>query len=63
MREKGLTQAEYARRMGISRQQINQYMTGRRSLLTSTGKDLLESLGVRIRLEPIQEVEDAEAHE
>lgn len=54
MREKGITQTDFADNKGISRQAVNPYFAGRRGLLTDTGKDLLEFLGVRIRLEPIE---------
>jgi transcriptional regulator with XRE-family HTH domain len=50
MREKGMTQTEFADRKGISRQSVNPYFSGKRGLLTDTGKDLLEFLGVEVRL-------------
>jgi predicted XRE-type DNA-binding protein len=52
MEAKGLKQTDYAKAMGISRQSVNDYFKGRRGLLTDTGKDLLEYLGVEIRLVP-----------
>lgn len=55
MRQKGVSQAEYARQKDKSRQHINLYIKGKKPLLTSTGTELLEYLGVRIRLEVIEE--------
>ena len=54
MRERGLTQSDFASSKGIMRQTVNPYFKGKKSLLTETGKDLLEFLGVKIRLEVIQ---------
>jgi hypothetical protein len=34
----------------VKRQTVSQYFTGRKGLLTNTGKDLLEFLEVEIRL-------------
>lgn len=59
MCQKGLTQQDFATKKGISRQAVNPYFTGRRGLLTDTGKDLLEFLGMRIKLEPIEGGKDA----
>ena len=53
MRERGVTQSDFASSKGILRQTVNPYFKGRKSLLTETGKDLLEFLGVKIRLEVI----------
>ncbi len=53
MQEKGITQTEYATAKGISRQSINPYLTGRKLLLTPVASELLEYLGVQIRLEII----------
>ena len=53
MAEKGLTQADFARHKGVSRQSINQLFSGRRGLLTESGAELLEYLGVEIRLEVV----------
>lgn len=53
MIEKGIKPSEFADQKGISRQSVSQYMTGKRGLLTDTGKDLLEYLGVRIKLEVV----------
>lgn len=52
MREKGVSQTDFAEKKGISRQAVNPYFAGRRGLLTDTGKDLLEFLGVEVRLVP-----------
>ena len=54
MRERGVTQSDFASSKGIMRQTVNPYFKGKKSLLTETGKDLLEFLGVKIRLEVIQ---------
>jgi transcriptional regulator with XRE-family HTH domain len=53
MQQKGITQTEYAAAKGISRQSINPYLTGRKLLLTPVASDLLEYLGVQIKLEII----------
>ncbi|WP_299428199.1 helix-turn-helix transcriptional regulator [uncultured Meiothermus sp.] len=44
------TQSDFARKKGVKRQTVSQYFTGRKGLLTNTGKDLLEFLEVEIRL-------------
>ena len=50
MRKSGKTQADFAAHKGTTRQAVNPYFSGRKSLLTETGKDLLDFLGVSIRL-------------
>jgi len=50
MSAKGLTQSDFAKAHGRSRQAVNPYFAGRKALLTETGKDLLEFLGVEIVL-------------
>ncbi|MDX2005594.1 MAG: helix-turn-helix transcriptional regulator [Meiothermus sp.] len=52
MDTKGITQAEYARAKGVSRQTVNQLFSGKRGLLTESAAELLEYLGVEIRLVP-----------
>ena len=54
MRVKGVTQKEFAEHKGVSRQSVNSVFTGRTKMLTGTGRELLEYLGVRIKLEPIE---------
>jgi transcriptional regulator with XRE-family HTH domain len=53
MREKNITQTSYANAKGVSRQSINPYLKGRKMLLTPVASELLEFLGVQIKLEPI----------
>ena len=53
MRRSGKTQADFAAHKGVSRQSVNPYFNGKRSLFTETGRELLAFLGLRIRLEPI----------
>ncbi|AXH00505.1 helix-turn-helix domain-containing protein [Deinococcus wulumuqiensis] len=53
MRRSGKTQADFAAHKGVSRQSVNPYFNGKRSLFTETGRELLDFLGLRIRLEPI----------
>ena len=53
MRVKGISQTDYATHKGVTRQSVSQFFTGRKALLTGTGKDLLEFLGVRLKLEII----------
>jgi len=50
MKTKGITQSDFAKAHGKSRQAVNPYFAGRKSLLTETGKDLLEFLGMEIVL-------------
>jgi transcriptional regulator with XRE-family HTH domain len=54
MRIKGVTQTDFANHRGVSRQSVSPVFSGRGGLLTGTAKDLLEWLGVRIKLEPIE---------
>jgi transcriptional regulator with XRE-family HTH domain len=54
MRRTGQTQADFAAHRGVSRQSVNPYFNGKRSLLTETGRELLVFLGLRIRLEPLE---------
>jgi transcriptional regulator with XRE-family HTH domain len=51
MRVKGVSQRDFAEHKGVSPQSVNQIFTGRRGLLTSSGVELLEYLGVHIRLD------------
>jgi transcriptional regulator with XRE-family HTH domain len=60
MRRRGLTQKDFAAAKGKTPQAVNPYFRGHKSLLTDTGKDLLEFLGVRIRLELIEEAKNGE---
>lgn len=53
MRRAGKSQADFASFKGASRQAVNPYFTGKKALLTDTALELLDFLGVRIRLEPI----------
>ncbi|WP_245557599.1 helix-turn-helix domain-containing protein [Deinococcus peraridilitoris] len=52
MRQSGKTQADFAAHQETSRQAVNPYFSGKKSLLTETGKDLLDFLGVSIQLIP-----------
>ena len=54
MRVKNLSQTDFAQAKDKSRQAVNPYFTGRKALLTGTGRELLEYLGVRIKLELIE---------
>ena len=53
MRVKGLSQKDFAEHKGVTRQSVNAIFTGRNKLLTGSGRELLEFLGVRIKLEVI----------
>jgi transcriptional regulator with XRE-family HTH domain len=55
MRVKDVSQRDFAEHKGVSPQSVNQIFTGRRGLLTSSGIELFEYLGVRLRLEIISE--------
>jgi DNA-binding transcriptional regulator YiaG len=52
MRDKELSQGDYAKHRNVSRQSVNPYLTGRKLLLTAIGSDLLEFLNVEIKLIP-----------
>ena len=54
MRKGEKTQKDFADFKGVSRQSVNPYFTGERALLTGTGAELLEFLGVTIRLVPVE---------
>jgi transcriptional regulator with XRE-family HTH domain len=55
MRVKGISQKDFAEHKGVTRQSVNSIFTGRTKMLTGTGRDLLEYLGVRIKLEVIED--------
>ena len=55
MRVKGLSQKDFAEHKGVTRQSVNAVFTGRNKLLTGSGRELLEFLGVRIKLEVIDD--------
>ena len=55
MREKGVNQTDYAKHRGTSRQSVNPYLTGRKLLLSPVGSDLLEYLGVKVKLEIVND--------
>lgn len=57
MRVKGLTQQDFATHRGVTRQSVSPYFNGRKGLLTGTAEDLLKFLGVRIKLEVIEDAE------
>ena len=59
MRVQGISQKDFADHKGVTRQSVNSIFTGRTKMLTGTGRDLLEYLGVRIKLEVI---EDGDKH-
>jgi hypothetical protein len=52
MRDKEISQGDYAQHRNVSRQSVNPYLTGRKLLLTAIGSDLLEFLNVEIKLIP-----------
>ena len=54
MRVKGISQKDFAEHKGVTRQSVNAIFTGRNGVLTGTGRELLEFLGVRIKLEMIE---------
>jgi DNA-binding XRE family transcriptional regulator len=58
MRVKGISQTDFAKAQGVTRQSVNALFTGRTKALTGTARDLLEYLGVRIKLEVIDEKPD-----
>lgn len=55
LERKGLSQSQLARELGVERQMVHQYLKGHRPLLTEFGAKMLEHLGYRIKLEPIEE--------
>ena len=54
MRVKGITQKDFADHKKTTRQNVNPIFNGRSGVLTGMGKDLLEFLGVKIKLEMIE---------
>jgi predicted XRE-type DNA-binding protein len=55
MRVKGISQKDFAASRGVSRQSVNALFSGRTKMFTGTARDLLEFLGVRIKLEVIED--------
>ena len=58
MASQGVTLAELGRRVSPEsanpRQTVHQYMAGRRSLFTGTGRAILDALGLEIVIQPKQ---------
>jgi transcriptional regulator with XRE-family HTH domain len=54
LEHKGISQSQLARELGVERQMVHQYLKGHRPLLTEFGAKMLEHLGYRIKLEPIE---------
>jgi transcriptional regulator with XRE-family HTH domain len=52
MRDKGVTQTEFAESIGSSRQSVNPYLKGHKGVFSGTIRKLLEHLDVDIKLEP-----------
>jgi cyanate lyase len=55
MRIKGVTQSDYARHRGVSRQSVTRAFSGKKGLLTGQAVDILEWLGLEITLTPTKE--------
>jgi plasmid maintenance system antidote protein VapI len=55
MRVKGISQTDFAASKGVTRQSVSALFTGRTKVLTGTARELLEFLGVRIKLEVIDD--------
>ena len=55
MRVKGLSQKDFAEHKGVTRQSVSALFTGRTKVLNGTARDLLDFLGVRIKLEVIDD--------
>lgn len=55
MRVKGITQADFAKHRGVTRQAVSTVFSGKSGILTGTAKDLFEWLGVRIKLDVIED--------
>lgn len=51
MRVRGLTQRDFAQHKQVTPQSVNQVFTGKVKMLTGQGRELLEWLGVKIKLE------------
>lgn len=58
MRIKGLTQSDYARHRGVTRQSVTRAFGGKKGLLTGQAVDILEWLGFEIKLIPIERKPD-----
>ena len=54
MRVKGISQKDFADAKGVTRQSVNAMFNGRTKMLTGTARELLEYLGVRVRLEVVE---------
>ena len=50
LEDNGTTQASLARDMGIEKQQLNDYLSGRRGMLTGMAERILDQLGLDIVL-------------
>lgn len=57
MRVRGLTQRDFAQHKHVTPQSVNQVFTGKVKMLTGQGRELLDWLGVRIKLEVIPDNE------
>ena len=55
MRIKGISQTDYATAKGVTRQSVYAMFTGRTKMFTGTARGLLEHLGVKIKLEVIED--------
>lgn len=57
MRIKGVTQTDFAKHRGVTRQAVSRVFTGKGGLLTGTAKDILDWLGLEITLTAKEEGE------
>ena len=57
MRIKGVSQSDYARHRGVTRQSVTRAFSGKKGLLTGQAVDILEWLGLEITLTPKRETD------
>ncbi len=59
MRVRGLSQRDFAQYKNVTPQSVNALFKGKNKMLTGQGRELLEWLGVRIKLEVIDDEKQA----
>jgi predicted XRE-type DNA-binding protein len=52
MKQKGINQAELARRLDVRPQSVSQVFTGKRAVITTTLENMLDALGLELVVQP-----------
>jgi transcriptional regulator with XRE-family HTH domain len=52
MKQKGINQAELARRLDVRPQSVSQVFTGKRAVITTTLENILDALGLELVVQP-----------